>query len=400
MSSTSVYREVKKWKIPLHISKTQLAKSYIKILARTKVIGITGSVGKTLTQNAISKVLSQKYNVAVGGENLDPTFRIPGTILKTKPWQDFLVLEYGVEHPGDMDHYLNVAVPKIAVFTKISETHTKYFGGKDGVFEEKSKLAKALKNSDTLMLNAGDQDSKRLAQLTRANVVYFGEHAKDTVKISHFSQGIYGSKYRIHYAGQIESVRSRLIGRHQLLSVHAAAKLGIIWGLTLKQIAKGLTQLIPPNHRLNLIVTKKLNIIDDTYNSSPAAAIESIKTLESVGLGRKKAAVFGEMRDLGALSKQAHQSLGASLAKSKINLLITVGKAAGEIAQSSAEKNFRGKIYRLSNTKDAIKILRSEINKKWVVLVKGSRHEHLERVVLGLQHKSTHISCYHCGNLR
>ena len=99
-----VYRDVESWKKPLHAAQAYLAKLYLKSLPNVQVIGVTGSVGKTLTQNAIASVLSQKYKVVVGDENLDPTFRIPQTILKARFWHKFIVLEYGVEHPGDMDY--------------------------------------------------------------------------------------------------------------------------------------------------------------------------------------------------------------------------------------------------------------------------------------------------------
>src|SRR3990172_5333288 len=107
MLNSDPYQEVKSWKRPFHTSRALLAKNYLKLLRNVKVIGITGSVGKTLTQNAIYAVLSQKYKTVVGDENLDPTFRIPQTLLKAKPWHKFIVLEYGIEKPGDMDYYLS-----------------------------------------------------------------------------------------------------------------------------------------------------------------------------------------------------------------------------------------------------------------------------------------------------
>ena len=91
MTNSDVYREVKTWKKPIHASRTLLARNYLKLLPNLEIIGITGSVGKTLTQNAIFSVLSQKYKVVVGSENLDPTFRIPQTILASKPWHQKLI---------------------------------------------------------------------------------------------------------------------------------------------------------------------------------------------------------------------------------------------------------------------------------------------------------------------
>src|SRR3972149_9232155 len=147
MLNPDPYREGKSWKKPFHTSKALLAKNYLKLLPNVEVIGITGSVGKTLTQNAIYAVLSQKYKIVVGDENLDPTFRIPQTILKTKPWDQKIILEYGVEHSGDRGYYLSIVKPKIAVVPPLTPTHIKYFTNVEGVFKEKLKFVKALGKS-------------------------------------------------------------------------------------------------------------------------------------------------------------------------------------------------------------------------------------------------------------
>ncbi len=396
----NVYREVKSWKKPLHFTQTNLAKTYLKLIPKIQVIAIAGSVGKTLTQNAISSVLSQKYSAVVGEENLDPTFRIPQTILKAKPWDKYLILEYGVEHPHDMDHYLKIAKPKIGVMTVLSAEHTKYFGDMDGVIKEESKLVYALPKSGYAILNADDPFSSILASKTKATIVWYGQKAKKGIKISHYKQNMFGAKFRMHYGGQIASVHWKIIGKHQLLSVYAASTVGIICGLTLKQIAKGLSQVKVPSHRLSAKTTDHINILDDTYNSSPKAAIESIATLNELGKGKKKIAVLGEMKDLGDLSETSHQEVGEKLAKSKINFLITLGSVAGIISKSAKKAGFKGEILNIKSTKEAIRKLKTISNKKTLVLIKGSRHAHMERIVYGLLHKSTEVNCYHCGKLK
>lgn len=400
MFNLNVYREVKSWKKPVHASRTILAKNYLKLLPNIEVIGITGSVGKTLTQNAIVSVLSQKFKVIVGDENLDPTFRIPKTIISAKPWHQKLVLEYGVEHPGDMDHYLEIVKPKIAVVTKIAPTHIKYFKNVQGVFAEKVKLVMALAKDGYAVLNADDPMVVRMAPHIKAKIVWFGQKAKGPVKISHFVQNLKGSSFRLHYSGQKAAVTTKVIGTHQLTSTYAAATVGIISGLTLKQIAKGLSQVTPPVHRLNAISTKKINIIDDTYNSSPAAAKEALSTLLDLGKHKKKVAVLGAMLDLGEISDKAHTDLGQKIAKSKVDFVVTVGKVAKQIATSAKKAGFGGKIYNSKNMGDAIKFLRKIASPKSLILVKGSRHAHLERIVYALLGKSTEINCYHCGNLK
>ncbi len=399
MLNLNLYSEVKNWKKPVHVSRAFLAKSYIKILNNLDVIGITGSVGKTVTQNAIVSILSQKYNTINPDENLDPPFRIPQTILSARPWHQKLVLEFGVEHPGEINSYLSLIRPKIAVVTVISPTHLKYFESIEGVFKEKSKLIEALPKNGNAVLNADDPNVAKMAQLTKAKIWWYGQKAKNGVKISHYTQNLKGSKFRLHYQGQKATVSWKVIGQHQLTSAYAAATVGIISGLTIKQIAKGLSQTKPPIHRLNLIVTKNINIIDDTYNSSPKAAEEAVKTLIALGKGKQKIAVLGEMKDLGKDSEQAHNNLGKIIAKSNLSFLITVGKTASRITKSAKANGFRGKTIETSTTKEAEKETKKMLTKKSLVLVKGSRHAHLERIVYGLLHKPTTVNCYHCGTL-
>lgn len=395
-----IFQEVKSWKKPFHRSRSYIAKNYLKLLPEVEVIGITGSVGKTLTQNAIYSVLSQKFNVITGGENLDPTFRIPKTILSTKPWSQKIVLEYGVEKPGNMDNYLAIAKPKIAVVTTIAPTHTKYFKDINGVFEEKAKLIKVLGKNDTAVLNTDDPIVAKMADLTEAKIFWYGKKSKEGVKISHFSQNLKGSTFRLHYRGQKATVIWKAVGEHQLTSAYAAAAVGLLEGLTLKQIASGLSQIKLPQHRLTPIVTKNYNIIDDSYNSSPRAALETLKTFLKLSTNKNKIVVLGPMKDLGSISEDEHKKLGEIIAKSKINLLITFDKIAHIIAKSAKKSGFAGKIINAETISQIIREIKRNKKSTSVILVKGSRHAHLERVVNGLLGKSTKLHCYHCGELK
>lgn len=396
----AVFNEVRQWKRPFHLLLGKIAAFYLKNLLTTDIIGITGSVGKTLTQNAIYAVVSQKFRTVVPDENLDPTFRIPKTILKTKPWDQILILEYGVQRPHDMDYYLKIAKPTIAVITLIAPTHTKYFKNTQGVFDEKIKLIKNLPKQATTILNASDAFSKKAKKLTRSKTILVGPQAKDGIKISHFTQNLKGSKFRIHYRTDWATVSWKIIGKHQLLSAYIAATIGVIKNLTLKQIASGLSKTKPPAHRLNPIKGKNYIILDDAYNSSPKAAQESISTLIDIGKRKRKVLILGEMKDLGNLDKIAHENLGQKIAKTKINYLVTVGKVASQIAKSAQKSGFKGKIFQPSSVVKTLKTVKKIDLKDAIILVKGSRHAHLERIIFALLGKSTKINCYHCGELR
>src|SRR3989344_1321116 len=400
MLSLDVFREIKPWKKPLHAARAYLAKLYLKSLPNVQVIGVTGSVGKTLTQNAIASVLSQKYKVVVGDENLDPTFRIPQTILKARPWHKFIVLEYGVEHPGDMDYYLWLVKPKFAIVTNVAPTHIKYVKSERGVFQEEVKLVKSLSQAGTAVLNVDDPMVVKMKAETKGGIFWFGRGSKSATKISQFSQNLNGSTFRLHYQADTLVVSWNIVGKHQILSALAATSMGIIAGLTLKQIALGLSKVDAPRHRLSVIKTPKFNILDDTYNSSPKAAKESIETLVDLGASYQKIAVLGEMKDLGSLSQSEHSKLGKFISGTNINYLITIGKVAGIIGISTRSGNFKGKVFSFSTTLQALEKIKKVATKNSLILTKGSRHAHLERIVFALQGKSTQISCYHCGNLK
>lgn len=400
MFKTDVYREVKSWKKPLYLLRTVLATYYLKLLKNTQIVGVTGSVGKTLTQNAIASVLAQKYKVVVGDENLDPTYRIPQTILKSSFWTQKLVLEYGVEHPGDMTHYLSIARPQIAVVTHISPSHLKYFHNIHGVFDEKSKIVSALPKEGFAVLNADDPGVVKMSNFAVAKVLWFGQKAQDSVKISHFKQNFSGSSFRMHYNGQKATVNWKVVGRQHLVSAYAAASVGIASNLTLKQIAKGLSLTKVPQHRLLPHTKNGMTILDDSYNSSPKAAKESIATLSEIGKGKYKIAVLGEMKDLGEYSKSEHRLLGQRIAKTRINLLVTNGLAAGDIGVWAKKHGFRGIVRNFSDVSGITKFIKSQRSKNSVILVKASRHAHFERIVNGLLDKPTEMHCYHCGDLK
>lgn len=399
MDKFQVFREIELWKKPYHIVYAILAKFYLKLLSHVKVIAITGSVGKTLTQNAIASVLSQKYKVVVGDENLDPTFRIPQTIFKARPWHDFIILEYGVEHPGDMDYYLWLVKPDIALVTNISKTHTKYFKNITGVYDEKAKLVRSLKPNDTTFLNSVDQKTLKMVSETKAKVIKFGNLAINNLKITNFSQNLNGSKFKIQFKSKSKSVSSKVIGRHQLLSAHAAGTVGLYLDLSLNKIADGLSKIKPPKHRLNIVKTNKISIIDDTYNSSPKAAKQAIETLVDLGKGYKKIAVLGEMKDLGTFSKNAHQNLGKFIGSKDINLLITIGQVANLIGKSAKIGKFKGKIINFKTIDGVSNEIKKATFKNTLILIKGSRHAHLERIIYKLMEKSLEVNCYHCGKL-
>lgn len=165
-----------KWKQPFHQARRILAKFWLKCHPWVTIIGITGSYGKTNTTRAITTVLAEKYRTLPTDLNLDTIYNLPITILKLRPWHQKLVLEYGVDHKGEMDFHLSLVKPFMGVITGINPTHSdpELLGSLAGVIKEKSKLLQALPKEGWAIFNWDDKNVRKMAKKTKAQILSYG----------------------------------------------------------------------------------------------------------------------------------------------------------------------------------------------------------------------------------
>jgi len=377
-----VFRAIIPWKRPYHLIRAKIAKFWIKRFPKVEVIGVTGSVGKTTTKEAIAQVLSAKFNVLKTIENFDPLFNIPKTLLKVGSGTQKVILEMGVEHPGEMDFYLSLVKPKTGVVTQIFLAHTAFLGDINGILAEKGKLLEVLPKDGWAILNWDDENVRKLAKRTRAKVFWYGTSSKECdLWVEEFSQGFSGSKFTLCTNQGKEEVKWRLIGEHNTVSALASASVGLVSGLKLKEICQSLSKFEPQKSRVEVKRGVKSTILlDDCYNASPLSTEMSLKTLKDLAKGRRKVAVLGDMLELGAFSESAHRELGEEVLKNKIDLLFCVGensKFTYEVVSKvlGERSSWTENIYGLAQK------VKQEIQKNDVVLVKGSRAVHLEKIV-------------------
>jgi len=377
-----VLRSISPWKKPFHFLRAQLARFWIKRFPKVEIIAITGSVGKTTAKEAISQVLGTKFNVLKTIENFDPIFNIPKTLLSVRPNTQKLVLEMGVEYPGEMDFYLSQVKPRIGVVTQISWAHTEFFKDVNGVLNEKSKMVKALPKNGWAVLNWDDQNVRSLANETCAKIFRFGSNSKVCdLWLENFKQDFSGSRFSISKKGEVCKVSWDLIGRQNAISALAAASVGLICGLELEEICQALSGFQPQKSRMLVRgIGRNLIILDDCYNSSPLAAKAALETLNELSVGRRKIAVLGDMLELGDFSKKAHQELGEEVVKNNVDLLFSLGensKATVEIAK----RVLKNKAMWFENKETLINQLNLEVKGGDVILVKGSRAMNLEKII-------------------
>lgn len=371
------------YKKPLHLLRIYLARQYTRLYSKDLYIGITGSVGKTTCVQAAASVLSQKFKTLSTFPNLDPVLNIPATLLQVNPGVKKVLLEMGIEYKGEMDFYLSLVRPNTVIFTKIAYAHSEYLGNLDEIIEEKGKLIEQLDDSGVAILNWDDNISKKLAKKCRGSVIYYGSDPQNcTVWAGNIRVENFKTTFELNLGVERVKVNFPLLGSHQVYPALAAATLGVVNDIPLTKIKLALESVRPSEHRMQIVAGPNDSIIlDDTYNSSPAALDSAIDTLLQVS-ARRRVLVLGEMRELGKYSEGLHRQIGQKIFKEKIDLVYLGQGDAQFIAEELKSLGFwEEKVEaNLQNSQIVGKLLKN-LGKGDVVLIKGSRAVRLDEVV-------------------
>lgn len=242
----------------LHPLRRKVARYYLNFLRNSyglKVVGITGSAGKTTTKEMLKSILLTDGKTIASIKNIDPIYNIPQTILKCRPKTKYLVLEMGVEYPGEMDFYIWLAQPDVSVITNIFPTHTEFFGDKDGVFKEKIKIATKLRSIDYVVVNYEDSLLKDAGKYTEAKSVFFGKGTD--IFATDITHSVKGTKYTLAIEKSKINVQIPIIGRQFVNNSLAASAAANIFGISKDKIKKGLSSFEKPPNRMKTFYTKK-----------------------------------------------------------------------------------------------------------------------------------------------
>ncbi len=387
-------------------------------LARYKpaIIGITGSVGKTSTKEAVKAIVAHERTVRATLKNFNNELGLPLTILgdwtstgrfffwikvvfvslyrlivKSSSYPEVLVLEYGVDRPGDMNYLLNIARPHISIFTAMGTipVHVEFFSDPEAVFREKAKIVSQLSATGFAILNADDESVSKAKNDTRAHVLTFGFSEESNIRAisfsNHLDDDFQGVILKLVHGGSVVPIYiSHVLGRTQGYAMAAAAAVGLVFGMNLVSIAEALGTYAPPNGRMRVIQGIKGSIlIDDTYNSSPTAVKEAIESLKDIK-AKHKIAVLGDMLEIGKYTLEAHEKVGKQVAK-VVDILVTVGIRGKFIAESALKAGMNKKqVHMFMSIREASEFLQKKVVKDDVVLLKGSQSVRMERVTASL----------------
>lgn len=377
---------------------------------RPLVIGVTGSVGKSSAKESIALVLSSSMRVRKSEENFNNEIGVPLTILGVSTggssllrwlligfrffklvvfsasYPRALVLEMGVDRPGDMNYLLEFVPVKIGAVTRIAESHIAYFGSIANIAKEKGRLIASLPEDGFALLNADDPRTLQMAEKTKAVVLSYGFSSHAAVRADNIlfqeAEGNLGSSFKLNYEGKTLPVRlPRVIARHHISDALAGAAAGIAVGINLVEIASALEAFEPLPGRLRFLHGRNgIGILDDTYNASPSSVRAALETLHEVP-SRRKVLILGDMLELGSNAETDHRALAVDVAAAGVELVILAGKYTRLLGEELLAQGFsRGSVILFPDPDSIAHVLDGVLREGDLVLVKGSRGMRMEKV--------------------
>lgn len=376
------------------------------------VIGITGSVGKSSAKEAIALVVSKNYRVRFSPGNYNNEFGLPSAILGIKSpgrsivrwlsacfhailivlriesYPEVLILEMGIDHPGDMDYLTSIARPDIAVLTRIAESHLANFENLAHIAKEKGKLIAALPDDGIAVLNADDERVMRQADRTKAKIVSYGLSPgaslfADNIRVLQENGRTEGLSFKLNFGGKSIPVRlPAVVARHHLPAVLAAAAVAVALKMNLVDVAAALTEFRALPGRMTLLDgDARIRIIDDTYNASRVSTEAALNTLREL-IAPRKVVILGDMLEIGAGSNEAHRALRDAVIGSGATVFVGVGQHMRFLADALHGTNFPEKsIHHYPDPLAARDRLAEHIRPGDLVLVKGSQGLRMELIV-------------------
>lgn len=399
----------------------KIIQKILKILAKLilkkykpKVIGITGSVGKTGTKEAINYLLRDKFFVHTNPKNYNNEFGLPLTIIGSlspkksvlgwlkvflkafnliifkKKYPQILILEMGIDRPGDMDYLTSIVKPDISIVSAVSHSHIEFFSSLEKIKEEKQKIVKNTKNNGLVILNSDDELVYKMKDISQTSVLFYGLNDKADLKAFDLNYRFIenleyfgGLHAKLNYNGSVLPLElSKILSKAGLYSVLSAILVGLRLGLNLVDITSKFKNYSLPVGRMNYIKgINNCHIIDDSYNASPASTILAIKTLARLKVSGKKYLILGDLLEIGNYQKTAFNLLAQEIKKTKIDYLVLKGDLIKDLKIDLELISYpREKLKVFFSSNEVADFLKANLKENDLVLVKGSQGARMEKI--------------------
>jgi UDP-N-acetylmuramoyl-tripeptide--D-alanyl-D-alanine ligase len=356
--------------------------TFIRQQMTAKVIAVAGSNGKTGTKNLIDSALCRRRNGSISPKSFNNDIGVPLAIFPADPNQDYLVLEMGTNHHGELRVLTQMALPDIAIITSISAEHLEGLDDLMGVRREEASIIEGLDPKGLLVVNGDDPELLETVSPYPGKRITFGYNPTNDLHAANITCDYRGVRFRLN--GRRE-VFVPLLGRHTACNALAAIAVARRLGLTEDEIVESLAMAHGPDMRLQIQCIRGITVLNDAYNANPAsmqAAIDTLCLLETAG---RRIAILGDMRELGEATDRLHREMGRSVVNFPLDELICVGEQAALIAESAKQAGFpAGRITHYSDTARAALAIPSRLSGGDLVLLKGSRYMRLETIAQSL----------------
>lgn len=334
-----------------------------------KIIAITGSNGKTTTKEMLYSILKLEYKCIKTIGNLNNNIGVALTLFQIAKKHKYLVLEMGANHRGEIEYLAKTVMPDVGMITNVNDAHIGEFGSLENLIKSKGELYSSLKK-DNLAIVDNDSDYKKrwLKLLKTNNITFYGNNTD--IYCSDIVETTKGISFNINHKNEKIKINLQLIGKHQSENALAASACALSLGISLKNIKKGLEKVTPTAGRLNVLKIDNLTILDDSYNAGPTSTKKALDTLMS--FDNEKIIILGAMSELGDSSKYYHREIGHYAKYLGIEKIYTFGDDA---KYYDGVKHFNDISTLYKYIKDSTK------DKKYTILVKGSRINHLDKLI-------------------
>ena len=359
----------------------EIAAGYRK-LTGVKVVGITGSVGKTTTKEMTASVLEAAYHTAKTEGNHNNNLGLPMTIMDMPENTEVAVLEMGMNHSGEMEYLSSIARPDLAIITNIGTMHIEHLGTREGILQAKLEIMRGMPEDGAGVFNGDEPLLWNIRAIGKHKKYYYGieNHACDVTAtdIVELDDGV---RFVVHGFGQQFELFVPMLGRHAVYNALAATTVGLLLGVKPEQIRARFSSFHNTGMRQKIYVKNGVTIIEDCYNAGPESTEAALDVLAGIKTDGRRIAVLGDMLELGNRSAAEHYRIGR-LAVGKADLLLTYGEHSvrtltGAITGGMNPKNTD----HFDTHEDMANMLKMRVSEGDVVLFKGSRGMRMEKVL-------------------
>lgn len=384
------------------------AAEYYRAQLDIKVVGITGSVGKTSTKEFVAGVLAKGFRVLKTQGNFNNEVGLPLTVLQIREDCEVAVLEMGISGFGEMHRLSKIARPDVCLITNIGQCHLENLGTRDGIFKAKTEMFDFMHEHAQICLNGDDDKLITIKEVNGQTPVFFGGGSNNDIYATNYeNMGLVGSRAQIHIrkgrngddAETVFQADIPLPGEHMLYNALAAAAVGAVFGLSPEQIQAGIRDAESVGGRSHVIRTGRLTLIDDCYNANPVSmkaaldllsmtnTADTAKETDTAVRGKtpRKTAILGDMFELGADEAALHREVGVYAAQKDIDVVICVGQLCKNMYDGARSVDNSGiEIYYYADKETLLADIETLIHDGDIVLVKASHGMHFEEIILKL----------------